>query len=216
MLLESMMTHSVCIIDDFLCDSSSNRLLSSKINFSLEYVKLSEEAKMICPLPDSAYNYNTTLTKNLDSYKQHYSTHLSTYFKTVKLWDFSHPINWKEPNLAKLLSNAIIDMSKLEDKNASDKLDRELKQRSNSLEKNYNKFINSVTSWLIRVNIIELRNVSGQNENVYLTVNVGDKLFRTRAKPINNTVLKYDELFRHKLENIETYEVLNLLVKITV
>ncbi len=214
MLLESLQTHPVCIIDDFLCDPATSTLLQTKIRFSLEYTKPSKDAKSFRLLVDPG---QSTLTQKPESdNRDHVSTHLSKYLKNKKHWNLSRLNNSKEPNLTKLLSNTIIEMSHLEDKNASEELTRDImKAKSDFLMSKTN--ANIVTSWLVRVNIIELKNVSGRNENVYLTVEIGDKLFRTRGNSMSATAaLKYDELFRHEIENIETYEVMNLLVKITV
>lgn len=52
----------------------------------------------------------------------------------------------------------------------------------------------TITSWLIRVNIIKLRHIVGQNENVYMTILIGNKLFKTSVK--KNGSLKYDEVIR--------------------
>lgn len=70
------------------------------------------------------------------------------------------------------------------------------------------------TSWLIRVNIIELRYIAAHDESVYLTVQIGDRIFRTSSKSCGQ--LQYNELFKYEIENMETMKVMNSLVKITV
>lgn len=70
------------------------------------------------------------------------------------------------------------------------------------------------TSWLVRVNIIELKYIAAHDGSVYLTVQIGDRIFRTSSKSCGQ--LQFNELFKYEIENMETMKVMNSLVKITV
>lgn len=69
---------------------------------------------------------------------------------------------------------------------------------SNKILENFKKTFKSseiketITSWLVRVNIIKLRHIVGQGENVYMIILIGNKLFKTSVK--KNGTLKYDEV----------------------
>lgn len=72
-----------------------------------------------------------------------------------------------------------------------------------------------VKSWQIRVNIIELKHILGNNEQVFCTIEYGNQeLFKTKAMPID--CLKFNELFSHRIEKIKPDEFYYSVIKISV
>lgn len=53
-----------------------------------------------------------------------------------------------------------------------------------------------ITSWQVRVRIIELKHLIGINETVYCVVEIGDQKFRTKEKHIDNLLFNDDDEVR--------------------
>ncbi len=107
-----------------------------------------------------------------------------------------------------------------EDDDRDDLDEKEQKEHEKNL-KNYieqARFKNKekeVTSWQIRVNIIELKHILGNNEQVFCTIEYGDQeLFKTKTMPID--CLKFNELFSHRIEKMSSDKFYYSVIKISV
>ena len=72
----------------------------------------------------------------------------------------------------------------------------------------------TITSWLVRVNFIELKHILGNNEHLYCIIEIDDQLFRTKTLPID--CLKFNELFSHRIENIKSETFYHSIITISV
>jgi hypothetical protein len=50
-----------------------------------------------------------------------------------------------------------------------------------------------ITSWQVRVRIIELKHLSGSNETVYCVVQIGDSRYRTKEKTFDNLLFSDED-----------------------
>jgi hypothetical protein len=56
-----------------------------------------------------------------------------------------------------------------------------------------NNLFTKITSWQIKVQLIEIKNIFGNNKNVYCTVRIGDQLFKSSLKSVDK--LRFNEVF---------------------
>ena len=77
------------------------------------------------------------------------------------------------------------------------------------------KLNNKITSWQIRVRVVELKYILGKlNDHIYFCVDIGNEQFKSSVKTLDN--LYFDEVFNARIEGIKSQIVLNYLVKINV
>lgn len=59
--------------------------------------------------------------------------------------------------------------------------------------------LSDITSWQVKVQLIEIKNLFGNNKNVYCTVKIGDQMFRSSTKSVDkmrfNEVYLFEESF---------------------
>ncbi|CAF0876645.1 unnamed protein product [Brachionus calyciflorus] len=74
---------------------------------------------------------------------------------------------------------------------------------------------NKLTSWQVRVNLIEIRHLLGTNKEVYCTVKIGDnQIFKSTIKQIDK--LRFNEVFTARFENMRSQRVLNQVICVCV
>ena len=73
---------------------------------------------------------------------------------------------------------------------------------------------NRLTSWQVRVNLIEIRHLLGTNKEVYCIINIGNQVFKSNTKPIDK--LKYLEVFTARFDNIRSSKLFSQLLSILV
>ena len=73
-----------------------------------------------------------------------------------------------------------------------------------------------ITSWQIRVKIIELRHLVGSNETVYCLVEIADQKFRTKEKRIDDLHFKDDEIFIARIDGKMFQKAFNYKIQISV
>ena len=83
------------------------------------------------------------------------------------------------------------------------------KQNSNSSKLKY-----GISSWLIRVNIIELKyfdiyfqNENFNNENIYFSIQIGDKTYKTSKRSIKNLVFNEVDLFKSYISKLKLSKI---------
>ena len=104
-------------------------------------------------------------------------------------------------------------------KEDEDKDLHELKEQEKNLKSYFEqtRFKNKdkeITSWQIRVNIIELKHILGNNEHIFCTVEYEDQLFKTKTMPID--CLKFNELFSHRIEKMKSDKFYYSVIKVSV
>jgi hypothetical protein len=114
-------------------------------------------------------------------------------------------------NENEISNNAIFENStfELSEKNQTDD--------SKLFKVNYKKkFLNKIDNWQIRVRIIKLKYLLGITENTlcYCTIKIGDHEFKTSIKSSND--LSFNEVFTHRINNIRTEELTNLIIKFSI
>ena len=82
----------------------------------------------------------------------------------------------------------------------------------------FEQFNEKITSWQVRVKIIELKNLVGTNETVYCEVEIGDYKFRTREKSIDylNFSNEEDEVFSARIDDKKFQKSFNYQISISV
>lgn len=74
-----------------------------------------------------------------------------------------------------------------------------------------------ITSWQVRVRIIELKHIAGINETVYCVIEIGDQKFRSKEKSLEN--LNYsndDQVFITRIETKQFQKAFNYKIVIAV
>jgi hypothetical protein len=54
------------------------------------------------------------------------------------------------------------------------------------------KLYNKITSWVVRVDLIEIKNLVGSNENVFCIIEIGDQKYKTSVKQFDKLI--YNEV----------------------
>jgi hypothetical protein len=74
-----------------------------------------------------------------------------------------------------------------------------------------------ITSWQIRIRLIEIKNLIGINETVYCIIEIGDKKFKTKEKYIDNLQFYDDDMvFTARIDNKEVQKAFNYIISISV
>lgn len=76
------------------------------------------------------------------------------------------------------------------------------------------RYSNRLTSWQVRVNLIEIRHLLGTNKDVYCIIRIGDQVFRTNTKPIDK--LKYHEVFTARFDCMRSSKIFSQIISILV
>lgn len=58
----------------------------------------------------------------------------------------------------------------------------------------------NLTSWQVKVQLIEIRNLFGNNKNVYCTVRIADQMFKSSIKSIDK--LRFNEVYLKRVRLI--------------
>ena len=172
MLCESLISIPICIIDDFLCDPSTNKLIKEKILFTVNFNPVVVLANQVIFADDSNDISSNLLKKLLEI--NHSDQLASINYQSKSVGDNSK----KKRGKSKPRTDTKIDQLTLH--LIQNKALKEIR-RLDSLSST--RIRHRLTSWLIRVNVIEIKYVQAQHEDLYLTVQIGNRTFWTSTKP---------------------------------